>query len=241
MLNYSKKNINIITICITLLICIILFVILDIRVLNNSDEMYNQNISTSFTSIEKNKNIARKDLNSIDLNDMFLELMQVADIYENKNIRIDNEETDEANNEKNESNNKTTEENYAIEKPKWRIEIPKIGIIAPIKSGTTQDVLATAVGHFEESENWNGNVALAGHNRGYNCNFFQNIKNLKIGDKIIYYTEKGKKEYKVVVNEIIYQTDWSYIENTEDNRITLITCVENMYEYRRCVQAVEII
>ena len=64
---------------------------------------------------------------------------------------------------------------------------------------------------------------------------------IETGDKIIYYTEKGKKEYKVVVNEIIYQTDWSYIENTEDNRITLITCVENMYEYRRCVQAVEII
>ena len=45
----------------------------------------------------------------------------------------------------------------------------------------------------------------------------------------------------MVVNEIIHQTDWRYIENTEDNRITLITCVENMYEYRRCIQAVEII
>ena len=61
------------------------------------------------------------------------------------------------------------------------------------------------------------------------------------GDKIIYYTNKGKREYKVVLNKIIKQTDWSYVQDTEDNRITLITCVENMYEYRRCVQAVEII
>ena len=66
-----------------------------------------------------------------------------------------------------------------------------------------------------------------------------NIKNLKIGEKIIYYTNKGKREYKVVINEIILQTDWSYIENTEDNRITLITCVENEPKYRRCVQAVQ--
>ena len=48
-------------------------------------------------------------------------------------------------------------------------------------------------------------------------------------------------EYKVILNKIIHQTDWTYIEDTSDNRITLITCVENMYEYRRCVQAVEII
>ena len=140
--------------------------------------------------------------------------------------------------------NKKEKETYSKQKEIeniWRIEIPKIGLIAPIKSGTTQEILATAVGHFNESQKWNGNVALAGHNRGYNCNFFQNIKKLKKGDKIIYYTENGKREYSVEMNEIIYQTDWRYIEDTIDNRITLITCVENMYEYRRCVQAKEII
>ncbi len=42
------------------------------------------------------------------------------------------------------------------------------------------------------------------------------------------------------MNKIIKQTNWEYIENTKDNRITLITCVENMYEYRRCIQAIEI-
>ena len=31
-----------------------------------------------------------------------------------------------------------------------------------------------------------------------------------------------------------------YLENTEENRITLITCVENQKEYRRCIQAEEI-
>ena len=177
--------------------------------------------------------------------------MQVADIYEDENIRVDiNEEeqleSSSLNSNSNNyytSNSKEQESNsqiQAIKNSKWRVEIPKIGINAPIKSGTTQDVLATAVGHFPETNKWNGNVALAGHNRGYNCNFFQNIKKLKVGDSIFYHTEKGVREYKVVVNKIIYQTDWTYIQDTEDNRITLITCVENMFEYRRCVQAVEV-
>ena len=189
--------------------------------------------------------------NSLRLSKVFLEIMQVADIYEDENIRVDiNEEeqleSSSLNSNSNNyytSNSKEQESNrqvQAIKNSKWRVEIPKIGINAPIKSGTTQDVLATAVGHFPETNKWNGNVALAGHNRGYNCNFFQNIKKLKAGDSIFYHTEKGVREYKVVVNKIIYQTDWTYIQDTEDNRITLITCVENMFEYRRCVQAVEI-
>lgn len=189
--------------------------------------------------------------NSLRLSKVFLEIMQVADIYEDENIRVDINEEEQLessslnsnSNNYSTSNSKEQESNrqvQAIKKSKWRVEIPKIGINAPIKSGTTQDVLATAVGHFPETNKWNGNVALAGHNRGYNCNFFQNIKKLKVGDSIFYHTEKGVREYKVVVNKIIYQTDWTYIQDTEDNRITLITCVENMFEYRRCVQAVEI-
>ena len=85
-----------------------------------------------------------------------------------------------------------------------------------------------------------GNVALAGHNRGYRCNFFQEIKNLKNGDIIIYSTEKGQRKYKVTLNKVIKETDWTYIQNTKDNRLTLITCEKNKKEYRRCVQAVEI-
>lgn len=85
-----------------------------------------------------------------------------------------------------------------------------------------------------------GNVALAGHNRGYRCNFFQEIKNLKNGDIIIYSTEKGQRKYKVTLNKVIKETDWTYIQNTKDNRLTLITCEMNKKEYRRCVQAVEI-
>lgn len=124
---------------------------------------------------------------------------------------------------------------------KWRIEIPAIKLNAPIMEGTTKEIMRKTVGHFEETGNWDGNVCLAAHNRGYKYNYFQEIKKLNIGDCIKYTNENGTRMYQVVTNEIIKETDWKYIQETEDNRITLITCVENMPEYRQCIQAVEII
>ena len=50
------------------------------------------------------------------------------------------------------------------------------------------------IGHFEESKKWIGNVCLAAHNRGYENNYFSEIKKLKEGDKIIYYYEKDSRE-----------------------------------------------
>lgn len=84
-----------------------------------------------------------------------------------------------------------------------------------------------------------GNVGLAAHNRGYRVNYFENIKDLKIGDKIIYKIKNGTRTYKVDNIQIIEDNDWSYLENTKENKITLITCVENEPSYRRCIQGIE--
>lgn len=241
MLNYSTKWINTAVICISIIVTIVLFIILDVIIINpNKANAHKENTMVSHIYMDKKyiKTTSRKNVSAIKLNDVMLETMQIADIYE-KNTNVNNLENNVEDNEISiEEQENIIKQNY---KTNWRIEIPKIGLVAPIKDGTTQDVLASAVGHFPESNTYRGNVALAGHNRGYNCNFFENIKELKTGDKIIYYTDRGRREYKVVLNKIIHQTDWTYIEDTRDNRITLITCVENMYEYRRCVQAVEII
>ncbi len=148
--------------------------------------------------------------------------------------------TSSINPEKKEKSNEIVENQY-IKSNKWRIEIPAIKLNAPIMEGTTKETMRKAVGHFSETQKWEGNVCLAAHNRGYKYNYFQEIRKLNIGDCIKYTNEKGTKEYKVVTNEIIKETDWTYIQDTKDNRITLITCVENMPEYRQCIQAIEII
>ena len=226
MLKYIEKNSKTITLIIVAILIIAVCILLDFLNIQLHTNKNNSNIYKG--EITKYAYLQRKapDEKTIKLEDSFLKPMQIAAIYENTNVNTLNEE-------------ENIEDILDVEN-KWRIEIPKISLNAPIKSGTTQDVLAVAVGHFEESNVWNGNVALAGHNRGYNCNFFEKIKYLEEGDKIIYHTKYGIREYEVVLSKIIKQTDWSYIANTGDNRITLITCVENMYEYRRCIQAVEI-
>lgn len=83
-------------------------------------------------------------------------------------------------------------------------------------------------------------MGLAAHNRGYKMNFFGRIKELKQGDEIIYRTKYGERRYRVKVITVIEETDWTYLKATKDNRITLITCVENEPQYRRCIQGVEI-
>ena len=121
----------------------------------------------------------------------------------------------------------------------WYIEIPSIDLKAPIEETTEMDILNTAVGHFEDTALTVGNIGLAGHNRGYEKNYFENLKNVKIGDEIKYKYNDFEKIYIIDKIEIIKSTDWSYLENTEKNKITLITCVENKPDYRRCVQATE--
>ena len=132
---------------------------------------------------------------------------------------------------------KTEETNFKI----WKIEIPKINLTADIEEGTTQKVMAKYVGHFNQTSVLDGNVGLAAHNRGIGVeSYFKNIKELNIGDEIIYKKDGEIRKYKVTKNVVIDETDWTYLKNTNDNRITLITCVENKPEYRRCVQAVQI-
>ena len=121
----------------------------------------------------------------------------------------------------------------------WYIEIPFINLIAPIEESTEMNVLNRAVGHFEETSLTNGNIGLAGHNREYEKNFFENLKNVKKGEIIKYKYNQFEKTYVIDLIKTIKETNWQYLENTKENKITLITCVENKPEYRICVQATE--
>lgn len=85
-----------------------------------------------------------------------------------------------------------------------------------------------------------GNIALAAHNRGYKVNYFQDLKKLEIGDEIYYSYKNMKRKYIVNSKAIIRDTDLQVLENTKENILTLITCLENEPQYRRCIQALEV-
>lgn len=122
----------------------------------------------------------------------------------------------------------------------WQIEIPKINLVAPIAEGTSANIMNEYVGHFEETPKNKGNIGLAAHNRGYKVNYFKDLKLLQKGDLIIYTYNGEISKYSVNELGIIKDTDWSKLENSNQDKLTLITCLEDEPEYRRYIQAVKL-
>ena len=116
------------------------------------------------------------------------------------------------------------------------LEISSINLKLSIADGIEDDVIAKYIGHFPSTALINGNVGLAGHNTQ---DFFANLKKVKKGDEIVYNFLLGTKTYIVDTIVEIQEDDWSYLEDTEDNKITLITCIKNQPTKRLCIQATE--
>ena len=117
------------------------------------------------------------------------------------------------------------------------IKIEKIGFEGLIYEGTSLDTLDKGVGHFQNSSYLNGNVCLAAHN---SSKYWAKLYTLENGDKITYISFLGTKEYMVNSITQIYATDWSKLEKTNENILTLITCVKGEPSQRLCVQALEV-
>ena len=116
------------------------------------------------------------------------------------------------------------------------VKIPRINYEGLVYEGTTLETLDKGIGHFENSSYLEGNVCLAGHNY---TGIWKNLYTLQNGDKITYVSFLGTKEYEVNNITQISENDWTLLENTADNTITLITCVKGEPSLRLVVQAIE--
>lgn len=215
---YTKNAVNLISLIITIIIFFI-FNQINLKNINfeNIEFLKSTKNSTSENIIQENITneniISNSESKSEDINSI-----ESINIIENDSI------------------SKEKETNIEYE---WAINIPIINLTAPIEESISKEVMNRSVGHFENTSKWDGNIGLGAHNRGYKVNYFANIKKLKKGD-IINYIYNGKTRQYIVTNIVIIKdTDWSYLEKTEENKITLITCVENEPNYRRCIQGTE--
>ena len=118
------------------------------------------------------------------------------------------------------------------------LKIPAIGLTVKVYEGTDSNALKKGTGHFSDSSIWNGNVCIAGHNRGVN-NHFGQIHTLTVGDTITYTTKLGTRSYTVTSVSKVLETDTSGTTASSDNRLTLYTCVRDQSVYRWMVCAVE--
>lgn len=116
------------------------------------------------------------------------------------------------------------------------LKIPTLGLSVKVYQGTDADALRKGAGHFAGTSIWEGNVAIAGHNRGVN-NHFGKIHTLDIGDTIKLTTQLGTRSYEVYSVSKIGVDDTSVLNDSTENIITLVTCVMDQPDYRWCVQA----
>ena len=119
------------------------------------------------------------------------------------------------------------------------LKISAIGLTVKVYQGTDSAALKKGAGHFTNTSIWDGNCAIAGHNRGVR-NDFGKLHTLSVGDTVTLTTLLGTRTYAVTSVEKVSVNDSSGTAATTDNRVTLYTCVMNQPEYRWCVTAVQV-
>lgn len=159
--------------------------------------------------------------------------------YDKKVIEAEKQNTTEQLNDVEGTEQEVTEDDGYDEELIGTLKIEKINLTGTVKEGSTNEILRDYIGHIEETAKYDGNVGLAAHNRGNQYSYFARINELEPGDEIIYSTQYGERKYIVNLKKEILETDWSQLEGTKDNRLTLITCIKNKVNQRLCVQAVQ--
>lgn len=109
------------------------------------------------------------------------------------------------------------------------VEIPELHIKAPVLEGVEQSVLAEAAGHFPGTGSiGSGNYCIAAHSSILYKEYFNNLKNARDGMEITLYRPKGNRAvYRITEMEIIDPHEVSVLDDTGDDRVTLITCTDD--------------
>ena len=84
--------------------------------------------------------------------------------------------------------------------------------------------IKTNPGHFLNTALFTGNVCLCGHDFTTKSPWFGKLADLNVGDEIVWETKYGIRHYSVTVNQDIDAEDWSALQPTENNQISLLTC-----------------
>lgn len=117
------------------------------------------------------------------------------------------------------------------------VTVPSVGIEMNVyETDDAMEDMKKGAAHFKSTSAWEGNVGLSGHNFKSQ---FGPLTRVSLGDMVAYQTALGTRYYSVSAIETISDEDWSYLDRTEDNRITLITCIVGQDDKRLMVQATE--
>ena len=141
------------------------------------------------------------------------------------NIEITNSEDNPV--EKEEKSTATNKNKKENKNQKYLLKIDKIGLEVPILEGTSDDILAKAVGHFNGTAKPGdyGNCAIAGHRNLTYSHPFEKLNLLGVGDKIQIESLDKIYTYRVVGSKVVKPTEVSVLNQISNKKeITLVTC-----------------
>ena len=121
------------------------------------------------------------------------------------------------------------------------LTIESIGVSAPVyETDDEMEAMRKGIAHYKTTSAWNGNIGLCAHNGTASYCWFRDLHKVEKGDKVTYQTALGTRTYQVSEIKEIEETDWFMLGRTEDNRITMTTCIDGKPSKRLVVQAVEV-
>lgn len=122
------------------------------------------------------------------------------------------------------------------------LTIPALNLSVNVyESPDNMEAMSKGVAHFPSTSAYDGNVSLSAHNINLDGSdgYFKYLYTLQKGDDVTYKTALGERAYTVESITTIAASDWTPLYYTDDNRLTMITCISGQPDKRLCVQAVE--
>jgi LPXTG-site transpeptidase (sortase) family protein len=124
------------------------------------------------------------------------------------------------------------------------LSVPSVGIhdLRVVEDGENLENIKTVAGHFVNTALFDGNVGICGHNFTDKPPYFGKLTDVRVGDEIVWRAKFGVRRYAVTSNQHIAAEDWSALTETDDDRITLVTCLLGQSQTTRIlVQAVAVL
>ncbi|HPQ79305.1 MAG TPA: sortase [Candidatus Dojkabacteria bacterium] len=131
-------------------------------------------------------------------------------------------------------------ENKLLEELDTTLTIDSALIYGRIFQGTSSKTMDLGFWHFPTSKypGQKGNSVIIGHRFYYlppAKNTFFNLDKVQIGDTILLSHNEGEWKYIVTETKIVNDNDLSVLQDTEDYRLTLITCTPLWTSEKRLV------
>jgi LPXTG-site transpeptidase (sortase) family protein len=107
------------------------------------------------------------------------------------------------------------------------LTISDLNIQVPVFNGADDHTLDRGAGRIKGMGKMDGvgNLGISAHRDS----FFRGLKDIELGDEVLIQTTRGVDRYAVSDIRIVDKHDHSVLEDTDDKRLTLVTCYPFYY------------